>query len=86
MVSELAKGPGQIGQVLLAKLLDAPLCLIAKPGHQAFIVKTCRHKRNVLLLPKPLLLQSLEGSDLRHAVRMSSIPIGGLEHQFPVVK
>ena len=59
MVSELAKGPGQVGQVLLAELLGAPFCFTAKPGHQAVIVKACRQRHNLVLLPKPLPLQML---------------------------
>ncbi len=43
VMRELAKGPGHIGQILLAELLDAPLSFTGKPVHHPLTVKICMH-------------------------------------------
>ncbi len=43
VMGELAKGPGHVGQILLAELLNTPFSFTGKPVHHALTVKACMH-------------------------------------------
>lgn len=43
IMGQLAEGPGHVGQILLAELLNSPFSFAGKPVHHALTVEACRH-------------------------------------------
>ena len=48
VVGQLAKGPGHVGQILLAELLNTPFSFTGKPVHHPLTVKACMHTERSL--------------------------------------